>query len=277
MEARGLAPSWLPRTEGSVRLAFAQGEGGRTALARLHQSGAARVRFPKPAAGDTPEAVLLNTAGGLTGGDHIEVEVALGTGCNATVTSAAAEKIYRSLAGDTEIRVRLNVGEDAGLAWLPQPSILFDCARFDRRTEVALAGSATLLATELLIFGRAAMGEDVRHGAVRDVWRVRRDGRLVFADSFKADGPVGDVLDRRATFDGARAAAILLYAAPDAPAYLEEARALLEGAQCVAGASCWNGLLAVRALAREGRTLQSDLEPLITRLSGRPLPRVWQC
>jgi len=270
------ALSWLPRTKGSVRLSFARGD-GRTALAGLHQSGAARVRFPKPAAGDVPEAVLLNTAGGLTGGDRIDIEVALAAQCSATLTSAAAEKIYRSLEGDAEIRVRLELGQGAHLAWLPQATIVFDRARFDRRTEANLAADARLLAIEILIFGRAAMGEDVQRGACRDAWRVRRDGRLVFADTFRADGPIADVLDRGATLDGARAAAMLLYAAPDAPARLEEARTLLDGAKSVAGASTWNGLLVVRAVAREGRTLQNDLEPLIARLSGRPLPRVWQC
>jgi urease accessory protein len=275
MKARDLTPAWLPRTEGSVRLAFALREGG-TALAGLHQSGAARVRFPKPV-GDAPEAVLLNTAGGLTGGDRIGVEVALAARCSATVTSAAAEKIYRSLKDNTEIRILLEIGEGARLTWLPQPTILFDRARLDRRAEVGLAGSATLLAAELLIFGRAAMGEDVNRGLCRDRWRVRRDGRLVFADTFRADGPIADVLDRSATLGGARAVAMLLYAAPDAAARLEEVRALLQGAKSVTGASTWNGLLVVRALAREGRSLQNDLEPLITRLSGRPLPRVWLC
>jgi urease accessory protein len=121
------------------------------------------------------------------------------------------------------------------------------------------------------------MGEDVNRGLCRDRWRVRRDGRLVFADTFRADGPIADVLDRSATLGGARAVAMLLYAAPDAAARLEEVRALLQGAKSVTGASTWNGLLVVRALAREGRSLQNDLEPLITRLSGRPLPRVWLC
>jgi urease accessory protein len=271
------ARSWLPRTEGSVRLGFAKAADGRTALARLHQSGAARVRFPKPAAGEAPEAVLLNTAGGLTGGDRVRIEVALASHCDATVTSAAAEKIYRSLEGEAEIRMRLELSEGGRLAWLPQPTIVFDRAKLDRRTEVAMAGGATLLATEVLIFGRAAMGEDVRRGSCRDEWRVRRGGQLVFADTFRVDGPIANVLDRGATLDGARAVAMLLYAAPDATARLEEARALLHGAKGVAGASAWNGLLVVRAMAHEGRSLQNALEPLISRLSGRPMPRLWQC
>jgi urease accessory protein len=277
MEARGLTPSWLPRTEGSVRLGFALGADGRTALAGLRQSGSGRVRFPKPAAGDIPEAVLLNTAGGLTGGDAMCIEVSLGPRCRATVSSAAAEKVYRALDGEAVVRIRLEVGEAAHLAWLPQPTILFDRARLDRRTEVAISGSASFLAVETLIFGRAAMGEAVRHGACRDAWRVRRDGRLVFADTFRVDGEVASALDRGATLDGARAAAMLLWAAPDAPARLDEVRALLQATACATGASAWNGLLVVRAAARDGTALQALLGRVITRLTGRPLPRVWQC
>jgi urease accessory protein len=271
------AGTWLPRTEGSVRLGFVRGGDGRTALAGLRQSGAGRVRFPRPAAGEAPEAVLLNTAGGLTGGDRMSVEIALGPGCSATVTAAAAEKVYRALEGEATVGVRIEVGEAAHLAWLPQPTILFDRARLDRRTEVAIAGTATFLAVEILIFGRSAMGEDVRHGTCRDAWRVHRDGRLVLADTFLIDGPVAEVLDRGASLDGARATAMLLWVSPDAAARLDEVRALLQDTACAAGASAWNGILVVRAAARDGTALQTLLGTVITRLTGRPLPRVWQC
>lgn len=267
----------LPRTEGSVRLGFVCGAGGHTALARLHQSGAARVRFPKPVAGADPEAVLLNTAGGLTGGDRIDVELTLAANSAATVTSAASEKIYRALDGEAEVRVRLELDDGARLAWLPQPTILFDRARLDRHTEVALAGNASLLAVETLVFGRSAMGEDVHRGACRDAWRVRRDGRLAFADTFRVDGAVAGVLDRAATLGGGRAVAMLLWAAPEAAARLDEVRGLLRDAPCAAGASTWNGLLVARLAAPDGRTLLALLEPLVSRLTGRPVPRVWQC
>jgi urease accessory protein len=269
--------SWLPRTEGVVRLGFVR-RGEETALDTLHQSGAMRARFPKPADGSMPEAVLLNTAGGLTGGDRIEVDVMLAAGTSATVTTAAAEKIYRTRdADETAVNVRIELGPAARLGWLPQPTILFDRACLDRATLVELAGDACFLGVEMLIFGRAAMGEDVRHGAYRDRWRVRRHDALIFADTFRAHGAIADILDRKATLDGARASAMMLYAAPDAPARLDEVRALLAGCSCIAGASAWNGLLVVRALAPDGRTLQRDITPLAVALGGRPLPRVWQC
>ena len=271
------ARSWLPRTQGSLRLELAR-RGEQTALQVLHQAGAARVRFPSPAEGAPPEAVLLNTAGGLTGGDRIDIAVTLAAGAEATVTTAAAEKIYRARDGEAEIGVELALAAGARLAWLPQPTILFDQSRLNRKTEVALAGDASLLAIETLIFGRAAMGEDVRHGACRDAWRVRRDGALVFADAFRVEGAVADGLNRPATLDGARAVAMLLYVAPDAAVRIDRARAMLESAAgLTAGASTWNGLLLVRAMAADGRALQQAIAPLAEWLSGRPLPRVWQC
>jgi urease accessory protein len=270
------AMSRLPRTEGSVRLRFAR-VAERTVLRDLREAGAMRTRFPRTRGGEPPEAVLLNTAGGLTGGDRVDVKVVVSAGAEVTVTSAAAEKIYRAREDETEVRIGLDLGSGAHLAWLPQATIAFDGARFNRRTEASLADDASLLAVEVLIFGRTAMGEDVRRGAWHDAWRVRRAGRLVFADAFRAIGPIADILDRGATLDGARALGLLLYVAPDASARIEEARGLLSDAKASAGASAWNGLLVVRAAARDGRTLQSGLEPLIARLSGRPLPRVWQC
>ena len=70
---------------------------------------------------------------------------------------------------------------------------------------------------------------------------------------------------------------MLLWAAPDAAVRLDEVRTLLQDTACAAGASAWNGLLVVRAAARDGTALQGLLGPVITRLTGRPLPRVWQC
>jgi urease accessory protein len=270
------ARSWLPRTEGSLRLGFAR-RGAATVLDALHQAGAARVRFPSPAPGAPPEAVLINTAGGLTGGDRIDVAVTLGEGAEATVTTAAAEKIYRARDGEASVRVKIALVAGAELAWLPQPTILFDRSSLDRRTEIELAGDARLLAVEMLVFGRRAMGEDVHRGACRDAWRVRRDGGLAWADTFRAEGAVAGMLDRAGTFAGARAAAMLLYVGPDAAGRLERVRALLQSAGGNAGASTWNGVLVVRALAPDGHALVRDIAPVAEALSGRPLPRVWQC
>jgi urease accessory protein len=269
------AINWLPRTEGTVRLGFTRVD-GRTALSELHQSGAARVRFPR-SHDIAPEAVLLNTAGGLTGGDRITIDVNMEAACDATITSAAAEKVYRSLGDPTIIDIGLRLDAGARCLWLPQPTILFNGSSLRRHTHVDMADDASLLAVEMLIFGRTAMGEEVHAGSCHDAWRVRRGGKLVFADTTRVSGAVAQTLARAATLDGARAMAMLLYVAPDAAARLDEVRALLDHASGTAGASTWNGLLLVRAVAHDARALQRDISAVVVALAGRPMPRVWQC
>ena len=270
-------PRWLPRAEGSVRLRLGRGACG-SKLDVLHQAGAARVRFPRCAANAPLEAVLINTAGGLTGGDRFDIDVGLAAGVEATVTTAAAEKIYR--ARDTQaavVAITLGLAAGASLAWLPQPTIVYNDARLDRRTEVELAGEGRLLALEMLIFGRAAMGEVLEGGRLNDAWRVRRAGVLLFAESLRLEGAIAEHLDRPAVAAGARAAALLLYVAADAASRLAEVRVRLEAGPLCAGASSWNGMLVVRALAADGAALQKHMGPLVEWLSARALPRLWRC
>ncbi len=264
-----------------MRLAYKVRDGA-TVLDTLHQAGSGRARFPNPREGDgegvQAQAILLNMAGGLTGGDSFETDVALNEGADATITTAAAEKIYRSMQGEpARITVSARLAARSRLLWLPQPAILFDRSVLERRTEIELAGDATLLAAECLIFGRAAMGEDVVQGGVRDHWRIRRDGRLIFADTLLLSGGVAHVLDKAATFAGARAAAMVIYVGRDAGQLLEPVRALIGSTQSTIGASQWGEILLLRGLAKDGRTLQMELRPVIEALSGRQLPRIWQC
>jgi urease accessory protein len=261
---------WLPRTQGAIRLGLA-----RHGIDVLHQAGAARVRFPRPMA-DGIEAVLINTAGGLTGGDRLDIALRLGQGAQASVTTAAAEKIYRARnAEPAAVDVTLTLAPGAYLHWLPQPTILFDRARLRRRTQVALADDAALLALEIVIFGRAAMGEKVAFGAVHDAWRVRRAGVLLFADTFRLEGAIAEILRHEATLRGARANALLLYVAADAVDRLDEVRRRAQALGAAVGASAFNGLLVVRAIAADGGLLQRQMGELAAWLGARPLPRVW--
>ncbi|MDX2204412.1 MAG: urease accessory protein UreD [Hyphomicrobiaceae bacterium] len=264
-----------------MRLAYKVREGA-TVLDGLHQSGSARARFPSPRESGPgrgqAQAILLNMAGGLTGGDRFSTQVALDDGADATVTSAAAEKVYRARdAEPARIDVSARLAAGARLNWLPQSTILFDRSVLERRTSFELAEDATLLAGECLIFGRAAMGEDVARGAVIDRWQIRRGGRLIFADVLRLAGCIAEALDRPATFAGARATAMLVYIGKDAARRLDQVRALVASARSSIGASQWGEILLVRGLAKDGRTLQTELRPVIEALSGRGLPRIWQC
>lgn len=271
-----LAPA-LQRTVGRIEVGLRR-HGAAARLTRFYQQGAGRARLPRVGPGNDTEIVLMNTAGGLTGGDRFAVRLDLDAGARAVAETQASEKIYRSAGGEARIENSLRLGAGARLDWLPQETILFDRARLDRSLTIEMAGDAKLLALEAVVFGRTAMGESVDNGFFRDRWRVRRAGRLVFAEGTRVDGSIADALARKGTLGGARAMALVLYAAPDAEDRIDGLRCAFDGASAEAGASAWDGLLVARIVAADGARLRAALLPALATLrGGRPLPKVWTC
>ncbi|MBS1181074.1 MAG: ureD [Proteobacteria bacterium] len=271
----------LERADGVARVAFALrqiGDATETRLADLFQDGSAKVRLPRVYDGSGPAAVFLNSAGGVTGGDHLSFEAHFGAGTTATVTTQAAERIYRRVDGVGRIDNRLVVEAGATARWLPQETIIFNGAGLRRRFDVELSGDARLVAVESVVLGRTAMGEEVTAVELADHWRVRRDGRLVYADALRLSGDSRTVLAGRATGGGARAFASLLMVAPEAAGRLGGVREMITGLATdgiEAGASAFDVLLSIRCLALDGRRLRAIVEPLIETLTGWPLPRAW--
>lgn len=247
---------------------------GRTRLADLAQRGSARCLIPRVPG--RIEAVLLNTAGGITGGDRFDWEAEAGPGATLTLATQTAERLYRAEPGaPARVATRLTVGDGARLDWLAQETILFEGCAVERRLEAEIAGDATLTVLEPLILGRAAMGEKVRTGHFTDDWRIRRAGRLIYADALRLCGPVAEIAVRPACWGPNRAAASLLHIAPGAEGRLAPLRRAIATAGIEGGASAWDGILACRLLAPDGRRLRAALLALLPVLRRDPLPRVW--
>lgn len=259
------------RATGHIALGVAA-SAGVTHRTRVHEDGSLRVRFPNAPA-DMLEAVIVNTGGGMTGGDRFAIDIALDEGASLVAGTAAAEKIYRSTGADAEMDVRLSVGAGARLAWLPQETILFDRARLSRRIDADLAESASLLMAEAVVFGRAAMGEAMRQGLFADRWRLRRAGQLVFADSARLDGAIAEKLATPAAAAGGIAIATVLIA-PGNDATLSAVRALEPQFAGEVGISVWNGTAVARLCARDGAALRHDLINVLAAL-GAKVPRLW--
>lgn len=271
----------LERSDGALTLALLRDASGATRIDDLYQRDPCRALFPTPEPDDIFQAVMLTTSGGLAGGDRIAATIATGPETRALVTTQAAEKIYRARAENTVFSVDLAVGAGAWLEWLPQETILFDGARFRRETRIALAADARLLAAEIVVFGRAARGERLTAGHYLDRWRIRREGRLAWADSIGWSDAPAAALRHPAGFAGAAAMATIVYAGPDAGRHLEAARAALAEAKGRSGVTLVNGLLVARILSAAAQTLRSDLAQLWCTLRHKAgnlppvLPRTW--
>jgi urease accessory protein len=260
------------RAQGSVSFDVQLAEGV-TRRRTLHESGSLRVRFPSPEA-EGLSAVFVNTAGGIAGGDRFDIEIAAGEGSRLVVTTAAAEKIYRAAGPAAEVNIALKAEANSHLAWLPQETILFDQARVSRRIDIDLADSASLLLCEIVVFGRAAMGERMQGGEFVDRWRLKRGGRLVFAENIRLDGDIGEKLARPAVAKGGVAIGTALIV-PGDQALVERLRELSESFGGEVGISCWNGFAMARFCAQDAAMLRADMMAVLGRASGSALPRLW--
>lgn len=246
---------------------------GVTRRRHLHESGSLRVRFPSPET-EGLSAVFVNTAGGITGGDRFDIDIATGEGSRLAVTTAAAEKVYRTDGPPAELTIALKAAAGSHLAWLPQETILFDQARVSRRIDIDLAQSASLLLCEIVVFGRSAMGERMLHGEFVDRWRMRRGGRLMFAETVRLDGDIGKKLASPAIAkDGVAVGTALIV--PGDEALAARIRELSESFGSEVGVSAWNGFAMARFCAQDAARLRADMMAVLGRASEVPLPRLW--
>jgi len=260
------------RARGRIALAVAA-TSSVTRRRRVHESGSLRVRFPGPPAPEL-EAVIVNTAGGLTGGDAFAIDIAVEQDARLVVGTAAAEKIYRSLGPPATVDIAIKVDAGAALDWLPQETILFDQAALHRRIAVDLAETARLCLVESLVFGRTGMGEAVEQGRVSDCWRIRRNGRLIYAEGTRLSGDISRTLAEPAVADGGVAIATALVVPADAAA-ADAIHAISGEFRGEVGVSAWNGHALLRFCARDGAILRHDVARALAVLRAAPLPRLW--
>jgi urease accessory protein len=259
------------RARGAVRFDV-HARDGVTRRGTLHESGSLRVRFPSPES-EGLSGVFVNTAGGVAGGDNFEIDIVAGERSRLTLTTAAAEKVYRAPGTAAQLNIALKVAAGAHLGWLPQETILFDRARVHRRFDIELDETASLLLCEIVVFGRTAMGERMEQGEFVDRWRLRRGGRLAFAETVRLDGNIGTKLGRSAVAKGGAAIGTALIV-PGDEALVERIRETSESFSGEVGISAWNGFAMARFCAQDAARLRADMMAVLAR-TGAVLPRLW--
>lgn len=267
---RALAPV---RVTGGINARFLR-DGVRTVVASMAERGGYRLTRPSTF-GSHLEALQVNTGGGIAGGDRIEMRYELGAGADVAHTTSSAERVYRTPGAPATLEVRLALGPGARLDWLPQQTIVYAGSNLERSIEVDMAEDGRLLMVEAITFGRPSSVEALVPVRLNDQWRIRRGGRLVYAEAARLSGELAETLARPAIAGGGRSAALVLLISADAAELVDPLRRVLESDLCETGVSAWDGLLAARVLARRPGDLIATLARAIPVLSGRAVPRVW--
>lgn len=254
--------------------------GHATRIAELRQQGCCRILMPRRPQG-TPEAVLVNVSGGIAAGDRISGAIVCRAGSYLTVTTQAAERIYKARDEDTPARIeaRCQVETGARLDWLPLETIFFDRSAASRLLEVEMAGDATFLGCETRVFGRSGSDETVESIRLRDRLRVKRADELLWVESLIAEGSLARLLEQKAVAAGRTVMLTLWLVAPDAERWLHPVRAALggKGDTVEAAASAWNGMLVLRALGNSSLAISRLSRQLLSILrEGQGDPVTWR-
>jgi urease accessory protein len=272
----------LQRSIGSCRIVLKGSEHGNQ-IVDVSQRSPVRVLFPRAGPAGIEEAVLINTSGGIAGGDRLDTAVTALADAHVTLTSQAAERIYRALDEPAHISTTLIVANSSKLSWCPQETIVFDRARVKRRTHIAVSSGAELLALEWIVLGRAAHGETVVSGEVIDSWRVEKDRRLVWADCLRITDDVFPHVRRNALLADCSAVATLVYVGTDLERRLACLRDWAASLTCHAAATMIGGLIVVRFAAPAASTLRAGLCSLLQQFDRAfgpgpfHVPKMWSC
>jgi urease accessory protein len=229
------------------------------------------------------EAVIINSSGGIAGGDRLEIEVVALNHASVAVTTQAAEKIYRALDRPARVATKLKACGTAKLAWLPQETIVFNQARIRRQTEIDLCSGAELIALEWLVLGRAARGEEVVSGHISDSWRLKRDGHLIWADGFRVSDEGFAQLHRKALLGNWKAVGTLIYFGPSLETRLGILREIAASLDCRCAATIVGAIIIVRVAAAASSDLRRGLRSLLEQFSRElgpgpfGVPKMWSC
>ena len=145
--------------QGCLKLAFER-QGRRTVQTYASATSPWHV-FPPSELDDSGCAYvwLVNTSGGLVGGDQVSMEATLAADCHVLVTTPSATRVYRTLDAPVEQKICLSVGPNARLEWVPEVTIPFAGSKLRQTIHVQLAGGATALVWDAMASGRVARDE----------------------------------------------------------------------------------------------------------------------
>jgi urease accessory protein len=176
--------------DGALRLELER-RGARTVLAGCCWTLPLQILAPVAVDDAALVVSILNPTGGLVGGDRLDVEVSLGPGAHACLTTPSATKVYRTAGGAAQQDARLRVGPGATLEWVPDHTIPFAGSAFRQRIEAELAPGARLILVDAFAAGRVARGEAWRFDRLESALVVRDAAGWVLWDRLVLRGGAG--------------------------------------------------------------------------------------
>ncbi|QNP28095.1 urease accessory protein UreD [Cylindrospermopsis curvispora] len=159
---------------GKLELVYAQRQNS-TQLMFSHNQAPLKVQRPfYPEGEKICHSVILHTAGGVVAGDRLSSKIHLQSETDVLITTAAANKIYRSNGLYAKQTVSIQIDRGSCLEYLPQETIVFNGGKYRQDVRIELGEGGSFIGWEISRLGRTARGEKFVEGEIlshTEIWQ----------------------------------------------------------------------------------------------------------
>ena len=182
----------LQRSNGKIDIELLDND-----FSKFFQSGCCKILNPKNY-NEFKELVLINTAGGITCNDNIDINANINNS-KLSICTQAAEKIYAGIGDPARVEININLNNST-MYWLPKELILFDNSKLRRNININLSGNSNLIFCETTIFGRKAMSEKIKNISFSDQWKIYSNSSIKHFEAINIKGSTIDNFNNNYTF-----------------------------------------------------------------------------
>ena len=258
----------LQRSNGKIDIELLDND-----FSKFFQSGCCKILNPKNY-NEFKELVLINTSGGITCNDNIEINADINNS-QLSVCTQAAEKIYAGIGDPARVEININLNNST-MYWLPKELILFDNSKLRRNININLSGNSNLIFCETSIFGRKAMSEQIKNIIFSDQWKIFTNSSLKHFEAINIKGSTIDNFKNKYTFDNQSSLSTILIFGDiinQLESELSKVTKNIENHYCEM--TKFNDKIVIRCLADDNYDLKKTLNFIMKNVINDKVPKSW--
>ncbi len=258
----------LQRSNGKIDIELLDND-----FSKFFQSGCCKILNPKNYNG-YKELVLINTAGGITCNDNIDINANINNS-KLNICTQAAEKIYAGIGDPARVEININLNNST-LYWLPKELILFDNSKIRRNININLSNNSNLIFCETTILGRKAMSEKIKNISFSDQWNIYSNSSIKHFEAINIKGSMIDNFKNNYTFDNQSSLSTILIFGDIIHQLEAELRKIIKNIENhYCEMTKFDDKIIIRCLADDNYDLKKTLNSIMKNVINDKLPKSW--
>jgi urease accessory protein len=131
---------------------------------------------------------VLDAAGGMLAGDHLDYRIRVNEGAHLYLTNASTAKSYPMSDGHAKIDQYFSIGKNASLEYFPEEIMLLKDTSVEVNTRIDGDRDSVFAFCEMYAGGRKHAGELFQFRSMMNRFEIIIDGKLAIWENYRLDG-----------------------------------------------------------------------------------------